>query len=160
VPALAQGSFVEPMAELGDERTLIRKRIKRLPDTASEETLVAAKAFLRSRPAQGLPAATRNVEGVTSRGPCSVCVGRRPPHPEVQPWRLSEGSTSGKGTVCVPCRWGKGGPAAQTSIIACICTRRCMDSTSQNFAMPYTIASSTGFGSCLAVLRPRNSRTP
>ena len=93
-----------------EERKATLKRVKRLLDKASTSDLLWAEASLRNRLGRQETGAPKvnNPSGSSLAGPCSVCGGQRPPHPEAEPWHLrqnSKGQHLAKSGRCASCVW-------------------------------------------------------
>ena len=90
-----------------DGRTLVKKRILRLLQGCSDQTLLEVEDFIRERSGQQLAPTVTNPEGSKEAASptCRSCGENRPPLPNPAPWKLQPGSDTATGTICVACRW-------------------------------------------------------
>ena len=87
-------------------RVATKKRVWRLMESASLDTLQEVEALLRARSNESRQELLSNPSG--SRQPtslCGCCSRPRPPHPEAPPWPVRADSKKPFGALCKACIW-------------------------------------------------------
>lgn len=107
---LAQLQWVFLVHAMVEERKTVLKRVRRLLDKASTSNLLDTESFLRDRVCSSRTHVknNHNPSGCSVASPCKVCGGKRPPHPEAEPWHLRQnfkGQQVAKSAICAPCVW-------------------------------------------------------
>ena len=95
------------LLEMDPDRGATRKRIGRLLECANLQALYELEALLVEK-AEFVHERITNPEGIREGADqCGICGGKRPPHPECQPWPRRKETGRAQGARCSPCIWSQ-----------------------------------------------------